>query len=122
MTAAARRLSAGIAVSVTDEPLEANLEAASYLLLSELMTNAVKHAPGSVIAVRAAREESELVLEVTDDGPGGANLEGSGLQGVVGRVSDLSGSVTMSSPPGGGTRVLVRLPVGSARPSPDLSA
>lgn len=120
--AAARRLSPGIAVSVTGEPLEADLEAGAYLVLSELMTNAVKHAPGSVIAVRAALEGAELVLEVTDDGPGGANLEGSGLRGVVGRVSDLSGSFTISSPQGGGTRVLVRLPVRNARPGQGLSA
>ncbi len=120
--AAARELSPGIAVSVTGEPLEPDLEAAAYLVLSELMTNAFKHAPGSVIAVRAALEGDELVLEVTDDGPGGADPEGSGLRGVVGRVSELSGSLTISSPQDGGTRVLVRLPVRNARPSQGLSA
>lgn len=114
VTVAARRLSPGIAVSVTGEPLDADLEAAAYLVLCELMTNAVKHASGSATAIRAALEGSELVLEVTDDGPGGADLEGSGLRGVAERVSDLSGSFTISSHPGRGTRALVRLPAGSS--------
>ncbi len=122
VTAAAQRLNPSIAVFVSDEPLDADLQAAAYFVLCELMTNAVKHAFGSATTVRAALEGSELVLEVTDDGPGGADLEGSGLRGVVERVSDLSGSLTISSPQGCGTRVLVRLPVSDARSGQGLSA
>jgi len=132
VAAAARRLSPDIVVSVTGEPPDTDLKGAAYLILSELMTNAVKHAPGSAIAVRAVVSEAELVLEVTDTGPGGANPQDSGLQGVAGRVSDLSGSFTISSPRDGGTRVLIRLPLPShprpsrlirpARPSPQTSS
>ena len=122
VAAAARRLNTDITVDVTDEALAPDLAEAVYLLLSELMTNAVKHAPGSVIAVRVVQEESELVLQVTDDGPGGADPEGSGLQGVRGRVSELSGSLAISSPCGIGTRVLIRLPVRNTRPLQSLSA
>jgi signal transduction histidine kinase len=107
-------------VSVTGEPLEDNVKVGVYFILSELMTNAVKHAPGSAIAVRAAMKGAELVLEVTDTGPGGANPLGSGLRGVAGRVSDLSGSFTISSPPNDGTRVLILLPLPSPPPPPDV--
>jgi two-component sensor histidine kinase len=122
VAAAARRLNAGIAVNITDEPLDPDLTEAAYLLLSELMTNAVKHASGSVIAVKAVREGSELVLQIADDGPGDADPEGSGLRGVRGRVSELSGSLAISSPRGGGTTVLIRLPVRNTRPLQGLSA
>ena len=68
-------------MSVIDEPFEENVKVGAYFILSELMTNAAKHAPGSAIAVRAAVKGAELVLEVTDTGPGGANPLGSGLRG-----------------------------------------
>ncbi len=117
VTAAARRLNPAIEVLVTAEPAEAALKTAAYLILSELMTNAVKHAPGSAVVVRAHQDQADLVLEVTDTGPGGADPGDSGLRGVAGRVADLSGSFDISSPPGAGTRVRIRLPL-PATPAP----
>jgi signal transduction histidine kinase len=107
---AAQRLRPRIVVSVCDEPLAAGLRAAAYFVLCELMTNAVKHAPGAGITVSASLDGPELVLEVSDDGPGGADPAGSGLRGVADRVAELSGSVTIRSAPGNGTSVLARLP------------
>ena len=107
---AARRLSPEIAVSVCDEPPTAGLRAAAYFVLCELMTNAVKHAPGSAIAVSATLDGPELVLEVSDDGPGGADPNGAGLTGLRQRVEALDGKLTVTSPAGGPTRVEAVIP------------
>ena len=74
------------------------------------MTNAVKHAPGAPVSVSAALDGPELVLEVSDGGPGGADPAGSGLRGIAERVAELSGSLTIRSAPGAGTTVEARLP------------
>ena len=107
---AALRLRQEISVSVPDEPLEAGLRAAAYFVLSELMTNAVKHAPGAPVSVSATLDGPELVLAVSDRGPGGADPAGSGLRGIAERVAELSGSLTILSAPGAGTTVVARLP------------
>jgi len=78
------------------------------------MTNAVKHAPGSPVTVSAALDGPELVLEVSDGGPGGADPAGSGLRSIAERVAELSGSLTIRSAPGAGTSVAVRLPAPGA--------
>jgi signal transduction histidine kinase len=111
VSAAARRLSPRITVAVTQETLNTKAQVAAYFILSELMTNVAKHAAGSSASVAAAVEGCDLILEVTDDGPGGADPSGSGLRGLAERVSDLSGSLSITSAPGCGTRVTVRLPI-----------
>lgn len=110
--AAARRLSPLITVSASNEPLPPAIAAGAYLVLSELMTNAVKHAPDAAVQVRIARTGPDLLLEVTDNGPGGAVPDGSGLHGVAERATALGGSFLLTRPPGGGTRAVARLPVG----------
>ena len=110
VSAAARRLSPRITVAVTQETLSTEAQVAAYFILSELMTNVAKHAADSSASVTAAVAGCDLILEVTDDGPGGADPSGSGLRGLAGRVSDLSGSLSITSAPGCGTRVTVRLP------------
>ena len=111
VTAAAQRLNPRIEVAVSNDPLPAGLQTTAYFVLCELMTNAVKYAPAAETKVRAEISGTELVLEVTDDGPGGADPAGSGLQGVAERAEGRSGSLTIRSAPGCGTRALVRLPV-----------
>ena len=111
VTAAAQRLHPRIEVTVSNDPLPAGLQTTAYFVLCELMTNAVKYAPAAETTVRAEINGAELVLEVTDDGPGGADPAGSGLQGVAERAEGRSGSLTIRSAPGCGTRALVRLPV-----------
>ncbi|MEP7023549.1 MAG: ATP-binding protein, partial [Actinomycetota bacterium] len=121
VAAAAHRLSPEIAVSVTSAPLDAEIQAAAYLVLAELMTNAVKHAPGSAVTARATLAGSGLLIEVADDGPGGADPGGSGLRGIAERVTSLSGSLTVGSPQGHGTRVTLWLPgAGDCRRAGDL--
>ncbi len=86
------------------------VEAAAYYVVAEALTNAQKHAGASRLVVRARTEGETLVVEVLDDGGGGADEEGSGLRGLVDRIEALGGTLTLESPPGGGTRLLARIP------------
>jgi signal transduction histidine kinase len=74
-------------------------------------TNAVKHAHATKIEVRGWQQDQRLLVEVTDDGCGGADpLRGSGLSGLGYRVRALGGTLTVHSPPGHGTSIMVELP------------
>jgi signal transduction histidine kinase len=89
----------------------ASTEAAAYFVACEALTNAVKYASASRIAVRAARENGSLLLSVSDDGVGGAApRRGSGLAGLKDRVAAHGGSLRIASPAGGGTHIEVVLP------------
>ena len=88
------------------------MAAAAYFICSEGLANAAKHAGASRVRLAAECQGAILVVEVEDDGAGGADLEGgSGLRGLVDRVEALGGEFRLDSPPGGGTRVEARLPV-----------
>jgi len=101
-----------------DVEVEANLprvaasaEAAAYFVACEALTNAVKHASASRIAVRAQRENGSILLSVSDDGVGGAApRRGSGLAGLKDRVAAHGGSLRIASPAGGGTHIEAVLP------------
>jgi signal transduction histidine kinase len=97
-----------------DAPLErvaASVEAAAYFVACEALTNAVKHASATRVALRASRAEGTLLLTVADDGVGGAKARrGSGLAGLRDRVAAHGGSLDIASPRGGGTRIEVALP------------
>ena len=87
------------------------VEAAAYFVVSEALANMAKHAGASRATVRVAREGSDAVVEVRDDGRGGASLTaGTGLQGLADRVAGLDGRLDVLSPPGGGTLVRARIP------------
>jgi PAS domain S-box-containing protein len=89
------------------------VEVAGYYLVSEALTNAVKHSNASVVHVEVAAEEGVFLLAIRDDGVGGADTtHGSGLIGLSDRVEALDGTLEISSPAGGGTALHVRLPVG----------
>jgi signal transduction histidine kinase len=62
--------------------------------------------------VRATTNGDRLAVELTDDGVGGADEEGSGVRGLADRVEALGGRLTLTSPPGGGTRLLAEIPYG----------
>jgi signal transduction histidine kinase len=91
------------------------VEVAAYYVVSESLTNAVKHAEASHITVSLAAGDGLLRLSVRDDGVGGADPQGgSGLIGLRDRVEALGGRIAVESPRGAGTRVLVTLPVDAA--------
>jgi signal transduction histidine kinase len=98
-------------LEVPDERLPAQVETAAYFIVSESLTNAAKHASAAAATVRIARANGTAVVEVRDDGIGGADpTRGSGLRGLVDRLAALDGALEVDSPAGGGTVVQARIP------------
>ena len=94
-----------------DERLPAPVEAAAYYIASEALTNVAKHAHANVVQLTAAHDNGILTLEVRDDGVGGVDTGlGSGILGLTDRVEALGGTISIASPPHGGTTLSVRLP------------
>ena len=94
--------------------LPSEIEGAAYFVACEALANAVKHADATSVTISAARRNGTLVVEVADDGVGGASLNGgSGLRGLSDRVEAHGGRLRIESPPGGGTRVIGELPCAS---------
>ncbi len=112
LTRLARRTGATADLRIGDD-LPRPVASAAWFCASEAVANALKHAGGARIALMASGENGALVLEVSDDGPGGANPAGSGLGGLQARAQALGGDVRIVSPPGRGTRVRVELPLRS---------
>jgi signal transduction histidine kinase len=103
------------------ERLPAAIERAAYFVVAEALANVAKHSGARGCEVRCRREGANLVVEVWDDGTGGAVVEpGGGLAGLAGRVAGVDGSLTVSSPAGGPTLVHAQLPVAgwTAAPGP----
>jgi signal transduction histidine kinase len=96
-----------------DGRLPGPVETAAYFAVSEALANVVKHAGAGFVAVDVAVEHGRLVIEVRDDGCGGASIAaGSGLRGLADRVGALDGRIELDSPLGGGTRLRVEIPCG----------
>jgi signal transduction histidine kinase len=86
-------------------------ETAAYYVIAEALTNVGKHAGGTRASVRASYDDGKLVVEVADDGRGGARrAAGSGLEGLAQRVDALDGTLTVDSPAGVGTTIRAELP------------
>jgi signal transduction histidine kinase len=113
LRALARRSNVPIDVDVNlDERLPAPVEAAAYYIVSEALTNVAKHARANVVELVASHDDAVLTLEVRDDGVGGVDAElGSGILGLTDRVEALGGTISIVSPPHGGTTFSVRLPI-----------
>jgi signal transduction histidine kinase len=93
------------------ERLPAPVEAAAYFVVAEALTNVVKYAEASTAAVRIRRNGSYAVVEVRDDGVGGADpAVGTGLRGLADRLAALDGRLEVHSPPGEGTTVRAEVP------------
>ena len=111
---AVRELAGGAGATVectlTGGGLDPATEAAAYFVCSEALANAAKHADAAHVNVRVSSANGVLTIEVADDGVGGADAAGSGLRGLADRVEALGGSLSVTSPPGGGTRVVAELP------------
>ena len=100
-----------------EERLPAPVEAAAYYVVAEALTNVVKYADASAVQVRAAREDGRVVVEVADDGVGGADpYRGSGLRGLADRVEALDGRLDLESGEGEGTTLRAVIPVREATP------
>ena len=100
-------------VEATSERFDNEIETAAYFVASEALTNAVKHASGSRVVLRANRDNGNLVLSVSDDGRGGAAPgRGSGLTGLGDRVAALGGRLDLRSD-GSGTDLVAEFPCGS---------
>jgi signal transduction histidine kinase len=109
LTELAGRTPVRTVLDVTDERFAAEVEAAAYFVVSEALTNALKHATPASIEVLADRIDGRLVVTVVDDGLGGA-VPGRGLAGIADRVEALGGSLRVENGPAGGTRVQAELP------------
>jgi signal transduction histidine kinase len=87
------------------------LEVAAYYVVSESLANIAKHAQAMTASVEVLKEQDELVLEIVDDGVGGADSErGTGLRGLADRVESLDGRLRVWTTRGGGTRVRAEIP------------
>jgi signal transduction histidine kinase len=96
---------------VPSAPLPAAVEAAAYFVTAEALTNVAKYARATQATVAVRRENGQVVVEVTDDGVGGADAaQGSGLRGLADRVAALDGTLSFDSPAGHGTRVHAEIP------------
>jgi signal transduction histidine kinase len=106
------------------ERLPAAVERAAYFVASEALANVARHSGASRSEVRLRREGDRLVVEVWDDGRGGARASaGSGLAGLEGRVAGVDGTFSVSSPDGGPTLVRAEIPIGGGGPgAPDGGA
>jgi signal transduction histidine kinase len=115
LEAAVARLVQHLPVAVDMEvlagPLPDAVATTAYFVISEAVTNAVKHANATRIGLRVVQEDGQILVHVSDDGQGGATLrEGSGL---ADRVAALGGSLAVNSPVGRGTTVEAELPCAS---------
>ena len=90
------------------------VEATAYYVAAEALTNMAKHANASQVSVRLDADRCRLLIEVRDDGDGGAQTApGGGLHGLADRVDALDGRLEVDSPPGGGTAVIAEIPLES---------
>jgi signal transduction histidine kinase len=94
------------------ERLPPAVEAAAYFVVAEALTNVVKYANASQARVQVSRSNGHAIVEVADDGCGGADPDrGSGLRGLADRISALDGTLELRSPEGAGTLLRAEIPV-----------
>jgi PAS domain S-box-containing protein len=99
--------------AVPAERFEEQVEAAAYFVVAEALTNVVRYSGASAATVGLMRDDRLLLVEVRDDGRGGADPErGSGLRGLDDRVAALDGTLELVSPPGEGTIIRASIPCG----------
>ncbi|WP_433221372.1 HAMP domain-containing protein [Dactylosporangium sp. CS-047395] len=92
--------------------LPERVETSAYYVAAEALTNATKHAQATHVRVEATIEDRSLSLRIRDDGIGGADpTTGSGIRGLIDRVTALGGSIQVNSPANHGTRLIVTIPV-----------
>jgi signal transduction histidine kinase len=117
LKALARRSAVPVKLSLrVERRLPDHVEVAAYYAASEALTNAAKHARASAVRVELDADDAMLRLTVRDDGIGGADpAQGSGLTGLRDRIEAVGGTLDVTSPAGGGTTVLIKIPVSASR-------
>ena len=104
-----------VTLEVVADGLPQDIELAAYFIVSEALTNARKYADADAVRIRVASAADGLLVEVVDDGSGGADpASGTGLRGLADRIDSLGGRLEIDSAPGAGTRVSARLPLPDA--------
>jgi len=106
----ANRLPLAVDLAVTASRFPAPVEATAWFIICEAVTNAVKHADATMLSISAVVTDGQLVVHIDDDGRGGADPNGRGLRGITDRAEALSGHLVVCARPGGGTRVIGKLP------------
>jgi signal transduction histidine kinase len=97
----------------TTQRFPAGVEMAAYYIVAESLTNAAKHAYASVVRIDMRYRDATLQLSINDNGVGGADPgRGSGITGLKDRIEALGGEMTVNSPIGSGTSLVVNVPIG----------
>jgi signal transduction histidine kinase len=120
-------LGAALAALAGDFPLHVDLAvpvtrtssavaACAYFVCSEALANVAKHASASRVQISVTARAGGIVVEVSDDGAGGADPRGRGMRGLADRIETLGGTLTLTSAPGQGTRVTAVIPDGAGMP------
>jgi signal transduction histidine kinase len=110
----AQRAPVPVELAIPDDRLPAAVETTAYYVIAEALANIARHAAARSGSVSVARRNGVVVVEVRDDGVGGASLAaGTGLRGLADRVAALDGQLGVTSPPGGGTALTAEIPCGS---------
>lgn len=115
LEAVAERLPLPVRVTAPGSRIGAAVEATLYFVACEALANVVKHAGADCATITVSIGESQVDMEIADDGIGGITPGGEtagGLANIIDRVSALDGEVTIDSPPGKGTRLTLRIPCG----------
>lgn len=116
LAGAVRELAGGATIPIAvhadfEQPLPEIVESTAYFVVSESLGNVVRHAEATQAEVRLTQADGELIIEVEDDGHGGADpARGTGLIGLADRVAAANGRLLLASPAGGPTLVRVELP------------
>jgi signal transduction histidine kinase len=98
---------------VEHQRLPEAIELAAYFVVAEALTNVAKYAGATHAKVNVGQHNGRLVVEVADDGVGGADPEnGTGLRGLADRLAVIEGRLEVDSPPGRGTTIRARIPCG----------
>ena len=100
-----------VGLHASDTRFDAVTEASLYFVCSEALANVVKHAHANAVRIDVEERDSMLIAVVADDGSGGADPAGSGLQGLADRVEALGGRFTVVCAPGEGTTVRAEIPL-----------
>jgi signal transduction histidine kinase len=104
-------MSIPVEIEISVDRLPSAVEATAYFTVAEALTNVAKHSRADRATVKARLQSHWLHVEVSDDGVGGAQADGTGLVGLKDRLAVLDGSLRVESPPDGGTRIAASIPL-----------